>query len=395
MGGCGSLPSAKSGLSPSKHPNVVYSKCGRPINIVAEDLLFKKEREGNRAIASPSPELTEIELTSTNRQSQNDGFKFYIMSIEVLDQVKSLLSTDNPGSKVVAEQLRECIMKLATLENSRKCQVAHTMSKALDYNISLKENNVSVTWEPEGDPNVFDCSNSTLGHVEGGLITLPGDSIKLSGSESGETEIVLSVSDDHSDSDEWTVRTRDDGMCEKMKGSHYDMIQFSKKQFIRSRHKSIVMSEVLKSMPSLTESLAKNTMSRPKEFNGGYTIYQDRPKDRDVESMTSKIDGLDVKIHKCMQKLRELRRRSLEIFTDGDDSGDCDQKNLKNISFVSVEKNINRWQDHKNKLVDERNQIITKLNNKLLMDQITSTPLIKSSTESEFSNATSKCLRIS
>jgi len=386
MGGCGSHLSAKSGLSPCKHPNVQYRKRRRSIKIAFDGI---STAPVNILEQSPSLELTEIELTSTDRQSQNDGFKYTNMSIEVLDQVKKLLSTDNPEAKVVAQQLRECIMKLPTSENCKKCQVAHTMSKALDYNISRKENDVSVTWEPEDDPNVYDCSNSTLTYVEGGLITLPGDS--LSRSESGGTEIVMRVSDDNSDSGEWIARTRDDGLCEMMKGSHYDMIQFSKKQLIRSRRRSNMMSDVLQRMPSLTESLANTTISRLKEFNGGHTIYQDRSKDRDVESMTSKIDGLDVKIHKSMQKLRELRKQSLDIFTDGDDSGDSDQKNLKNISFVSVEKKINRWQDYKNKLADERNQIITKLNYKL-MDQITSTPLIESSTESEFSDATSRCL---
>merc|ERR1719233_634148 len=115
------------------------------------------------------------------------------------------------------------------------------------------------------------------------------------------------------------------------------------------------------------------------------------------------IDELDIKITESTHKLTELRGSSLKLLMDCCDFGesvqngedeDIDQNGKerdndqirKNISFVSVEKEINNWQDHKNNLIDERNQIITNLN-RMLVDQITSNSLIDYTTKNVCSQA--------
>jgi len=161
------------------------------------------------------------------------------------------------------------------------------------------------------------------------------------------------------------------------------MIEISKQQLKKSRRKSKMMSEFLKEMPSLTQSLARSKTfgvssgeSRPSRSSAHKLTFEDNQEDICLASMTSKIDMLDKKIGETTVTLTGLRRKSLDLLTKGRDPGDSDENGNK-MSFIGVEKEIDRLQEYKNKLVDEREQIIMELHSGLI-DKFMSTPLIHS-----------------
>merc|ERR1719221_146934 len=132
-------------------------------------------------------------------------------------------------------------------------------------------------------------------------------------------------------------------------------------------------------MPPLAQTLAtsKKASAKGSSINDGNMKNE---KFMDLENMTSKIDKLDSKINESTLKISRLRKKSLDILTDGDESGNNDEDG-GTLSFLSVEKEINRLQEHKNTLVGTREILISNLQSKLI-DQLTDTPVIVSSAES-------------
>jgi len=300
------------------------------------------------------------------------------------EQLRNLLSTENPKVKGAAAKLLELLTKSPTVKNSQRRQLAHKLGRSLDQYTGVNENILELTGEPNSDPNFYGSSNSSPVSVESKQFQPQYDFSEVLGSKTVGSETVLSFSDEVSGSGETAVTIEGD---EKIKSSDIDLVEFSKRQEIRSRRKSLQMAEYLENMPSLSQSLAKTRGASLKESNSRscYDIFHDK-KDIGLESISSRIDELDVKIGESTQKLTELRRRSLDLLTSGGDSGAFDW-NSKKLSFVSGEQEINRWQAHKNKLVDERYQITVKLHSKL-WDKINASPLTYSPTKSEFLNMT-------
>jgi len=378
------------------------------MKIDADDLRIEKKKEdsgtvtfdddstssGNSAEECPSGRRIETKPNPSYQQSQTYGFPVTYLPPDIVDQVRIFGKMDNPETLAVAEKLLDLITKSPTLESHQKPKIAHMINKSLDPNISNMENNLRITRMQKSNPNIYKWSNSSLFSEESEHIP-QCESFKLSGSETGESEIILGLSDDVSVTDETIVSPRGD---EKMKDASIDVVEFSKRQVIRSRSKSIMISGYLENLPSLTESLAGNKRASLERFSikGGSAILPEE-KDIDLKSLTSKIDELDIKITKSTQKLTELRESSLKLLMDWCESGDIVQNGKdedidqngkesdndkigKNISFVSVEREINHWQDHKNNLLDERNQIIVNLN-RMVVDKITSSSLIDYTTK--------------
>jgi len=314
-------------------------------------------------------------LNPVEQQPQNLGFGVTNLPPEILEQLRKLVIADCPEAKDVAEQLLAWIAKLPTLENSMQLQVVKIMSSSLDLSICGKENNINITSELVFDNGACNWSSSSLASMECGQIVAQGHSLKLIGSDSGES---LILSDGEDLLCESIGSLKDD---EKM-----DMFEFSKRQVIKSRRKSFAMSQFLEKLPSLSQSLASSKRASNKELSisDRYAISPEDQEDSGLESMTSKIDELDRKISESTQKLTELRKKSLDLLTAGDDSGDSDDQG-KNASFFSVEREIGHFKKHKSKLVDERDQIIAKLHSRLI-EQLSYTPLSTSLTESEITH---------
>jgi len=279
--------------------------------------------------------------------------------------------------KAVAPKIFDLVTDFPKLKDINKRQLAQMRSKSQDENICVKKNIVEIPRELGGDPKNIYPSNCCPVSVDGKQ-TLPQGDFELSGFETGASETIWGVPDSVSGlgDTKWSLRSFE--YREKMKNSDSDMLEFSKEQVILSRLKSTKMFGFLENMPSLTQSLAKTKRANLNECSiwGCNEILEELYEDIGLKSLISEIDELDVKICKSTQKLTELRRRSLNILTGGCYSGAFDQSGKK-FSFVSLEKEIIRWQDHKKKLVEERNRIITKLH------EIISTPLIYSPTKSE------------
>jgi len=376
------------------------------IKIDAGDLRMEKKTEdsitdtlddnstssGNSVKECPSAGRIETKLNPFYQQSQTFGDPVTYLCPDIVDQVRIIGKMDNPEIKAVAEKLLDLITKSPAVENRQKPKEAHMKSKSLDLNIINMENNVDMDRKQKGNPNIYKWCNSNLFSVEGGQKP-QCEPFKLSGSETGESDVVLIVSDDVLVTDETFVSPRGD---EKMWNYSIDMVEFSKRQVIRSRSKSMKISGYLENLPSLTVSLESN-----KRASLGYAILPDNKKDIDLKLLTSKIDEIDMKITKSTQKLTELRGRSLKLWMDCSDSDDSVQNGKdedidqygkdsendeigKDISFVSVEREINHWEDYKNNLVDELNQCIIDLN-RMLVDEISSSSLIDCTTKNECS----------
>jgi len=309
----------------------------------------------------PSTGEMESEPSPVKQQPQNLVFEITNLPPEILDQLRNLEHTDNPEAKAVAEQFCVLITKLLSSENCKQRQVANMMSRSLDLNICAKGNNVNVNSALMGDPDDCNWSKSSLGSVA------QCDPLKLSEGDIGKSEQIMSGTDHVSG--ETIASLKDD---EKVNSG---MEEFQR-QVIRSRRKSFAMSEALTNLPPLSQSLARSRIAslslKVSSFNNGSVMSVEE--DAVLETTTSKIDELDKKISKITLTVTALQRRSSALLTEGSDSGDSDYGG-KNLSFLNVEKEINRWQDHKNKLVDERDMIVTELQSKLI-DQITSAPLI-------------------
>jgi len=350
---------------------------------------------GNSAEECPSAGRIEAKLNHFYQQSQTIGDPVTYLPPDIVVLVRIIGKMDNPEIRAVAEKLLDLITKWPTVENHQKPKVTHMIGKSLDLKSCNIENNVKMARKQKGDPNICKWCSRSLFSVEGGQIP-QCESFKLSGSETGEIDIVLSVSDNVSVTDETIVSPRGD---EKMWDSSMDMVEFSKRQVRRSRSKSMMISGYLENLPSLSLSLASNKSESLETFGtkGSYAILPKYKKDIDLKSLTSKIDEFDIKITKSTQKLTELRGRSLKQLLDWSDARDSVQNGKdedidqygkdsendeigRDISFVSVEREINQWQDHKNNLVNERNQLITNLN-RMLVDQISSSSSIDYTTK--------------
>jgi len=368
------------------------------IKLVAENFPIQNKREGSVKITHDGSSTSfedsakecssvghvETELNPANEQSQDLGFEVAGLPPEIGEQLRKFLSKGNPEVKAAAAKLIELVTKLPALDISQRRQLAHMLRRSLDQNISRNENIVDTTGEPDDDPNFYCSSNSSPVSMESGQVQSYGDFFKLSRSKTVGSKTGLSITDDVSDSSDNTASSEDDEKIENIKSSDIGLVEFSKRQVIRSRRKSMQMSEFLENMPPLAQCLAETNGANLKEssIKGCYDIIQDNMEDIDLGSISSKIDELDVNISTSSQKITELRRRSLDLLTGVGDSRAYDW-NGKKLSFVSGEHEIIRWQDHKNKLVDERNEIVVELHSKLF-DKMTTTPLIYSPTKSVF-----------
>jgi len=319
----------------------------------------------------------ETELITANEQSIGFGFEVPSLPPEIGEQLRKFLRADNPEVKAAAEKLLELVTKLPTLDNSQRRQLAQMLRRSVSQNICGNENIVEIEGEQADDPDFNGSSNSSSFSVESKQVLSYDDLCQLSRSKTVGSK---TVSDDVSDSGDNTASFEDDEKIENTKSSDIGLVEFSKQQANRSRRKSMQMSDFLENMPSLTQFLAETRGGNLNESsNKG---LQDQMENIDLGSISSKIDELDVNIGTSSQKITELRRRSLDLLTGVGDSRAYDW-NGKKLSFVSGEKEIIRWQDHKNKLIDERNQIVVELHSKLF-DKMTTTPLIYSPTKSVF-----------
>lgn len=366
------------------------------IKIDTEDLQTENKRSGSATVTvddnwtstpnSPAECTTggKIETegnTANPQQPENFGVEFTSLPLGMVAQLRKLARSGNSESKAIAEELLEWISKRPP-ENRKQCPVRSLMSMSLDLNICLKESNVNITSEPVGGPKLqIWSSNSSYGSAEGETyVPCKGNLFKLSTDESWGSEIAsepFSGGEAGGEGSTMKLNQPADEKEKKMIRSHDEMIKISKMQFKRSRRKSKMMSDFLKEMPSLTQSLATSkTMaaSRRKHRSKRSSVQNEtRGSQEDIllASMTSKIDMLDEKISESTVKLTELRRKSLDLLTDGGDS----DENGNHLAYLNVEREINRLQANKNKLVDERDQIVTELHSKLI-DKISSTPLI-------------------
>lgn len=280
---------------------------------------------------------------------------------EILGQLRKLVSKGNPETKAAIEHILLCIKKVPTSQNNKPQRVRNMKSKSWDLNINAKENNVKLTRELVSHYDNRDLSMTSFVSAESEIIA-QCDLFDLSETDTGENEPTISGPHDCLGNLKTNILKND----EEMKGSHFDIVEFSKQQVIRSRRKSMVMTEALHNMPSIAQLLESGKDSlQESSINDECVMSQ---KEIGLETIISKIDELEKKIDKSTQKITQFQRKSFDILTDGDDSGDRDEEG-KNLSFLFAEKEIQRWQDHKKKLVNERDELMTKLNNKLL-DQI-------------------------
>jgi len=376
-----------------------FQICGSSTKFVAKNVSIGKEKEDSVKIALDDSSTfsnnsakecslvgqVETEPYLANQQSQVIGFDATSLPPEIGEYLRNLVNTDNPEVKAVAAKLIGFITNLSTLENSQGRQVVHMLSRSLSQNICSKENIVDITGEP-ADPKIYHLSNRTSTSAESEQVLPHCGFFELLDSKSVGSDTVLSVSDSFCGSGETTVCLEGDEKIEKSTSPDIDMVEFSKRQVMRSHRESMQMSEILVNMPSLTQSLAKTKKASQKDscMKNCDDIFQNDWEDLGLDAISTRIDELDVEISKSTQKLTELRGRSLDLLIGEGDSG-AYHSNGKKLSFVSGEQEIIRWQDHKNKLVDERNQIVLKLHSKLC-DKINTTPLIYSPTKSGFSH---------
>jgi len=367
------------------------------IEFVAENFPINGKREGSVTITLDGNSTSfddsanecssvgdvETDLYPANKRSQVLIFDVARLPLEIGEQLKKFLSTDNPEVKAAAAKLRELVTKLPTLDNSQRQQLTHMLRRSLDQNICVNENCVEITGESDNDPNFYGSSSSSNASVESEQIISYCD-FKLSRSKTVGSKTSFCISDDISDSGYNTASLEHGEKIENIQSSDVGLVEFSKRQSVRSRNESMKMQESLENMPSLTQCLAETRGANLEEssIDGHYDIFQDLKEDLDLESISSKIDELDANISTSSRKITRLRIKSLDLLTGVGDSRAYDW-NEKKLSFVSGEQEIIRWQHHKNKLVAERNQIIKELHSKLV-DKMTTSPLLCSTTKSVF-----------
>jgi len=288
------------------------------------------------------------ELNAVKQQSEN--LELHVTSIppEILDHFTRLKNTGNPETKEVAEKLLDWIAKLPSWENSKQPRVENMISRSLDLDIFIKENDANEIGEVLGLNDESDSFSMNTDSEGGGRVPALYETSKFPGIEPTGNAHDSMPKDDH----------------------HVELFEFSKQQIIKTRRESMLLSETLEKMPSLKLSLNN---SRTNNMEEGYITDECMSSEDNaaLEVMTSEIDELDKKVNKSMQKITALRRQSLDLLADGDDSGNSDDEKCMNVSLLLLEKEIHRWQDHKGKLMDEREKIIAKLQSEL----ITSTPI--------------------
>jgi len=323
------------------------------------------------------PEDSQDECPPRGRQqSQNVGFDVTNLPPEVLEQLNNLRNSDHPEAKEAAEQLLNWIKNLPTPDNTKQSQeVADMMSTgSSDLVLPMEDNHVNITTEllvvDSDDSNWTNEGLDTLDAVKSDQIVPQCACLKLSRKDKSKSEPILSP-----------IMSGEMIAIKEDEKGNFDLVEFSKRQVKNCRRKSLMMSQVLDEMPTLSQSLAINR--RASSFsgrlpsltkNGSIMLAEEDP---GFENMTSKIDDLDKKISESTQKITELRRKSFGLLTDGNTSGESDEEGIEgqNLSFLNVEKAIDRWQTHKNKLVEERDRIVTEMQGKII-DQLTSTDLI-------------------
>jgi len=293
---------------------------------------------------------TDFELNAVKQQSENLDLNVTSIPPGILDHFKRLKNTGSPETKEVAEKLLDWITNLPNWENSKQPQVTSIMSRSLDLDIFSKENSANKINE------VFDFNDDS-------------DSFSMNTDSAGCGKVLAQVQCETSK----LLGTNHTGNAHEsmLKDDHQvELFEFSKKQIIKTRRESILLSETLEKMPSLRTSLNNNQRSLMEESTttDGCMSPQDNAA---LEVMTAEIDELDKKVNKSMQKITALRRQSLDLLADVDFSGNSDDEKCMNISLLLLEKEIHRWQDHKSKLMAEREKIIAKLQSEL----ISSTPI--------------------
>jgi len=283
------------------------------------------------------------ELNVAKRQSENLGLHVTSIPPEILDHFKRLKNTDNPETKEVAERLLDWITKLPSWENSKQSRDKSMISRSLDLDIFIKENSANEIGEILGLNDESDSFSMNTDSGGGGIVPTQYETSKILGTKPAGNSHDSMLKDDH----------------------HVELFEFSKKQIIKTRRESMLLSETLEKMPSLRLSLnnsRRNTMEEGSITDECMSIQDNAA----LEEMTSEIDELDKKVNKSMQKITALRRQSLDLLADGDDSGNSDDEKCMNISLLVLEKEIHRWQDHKSKLMDEREKVIAKLQSELI-----------------------------
>lgn len=273
----------------------------------------------NWAEESTSFEKMSTELNPGNQQSHID-LSVTNLPLEIVDQLGKLMNTDSSVGKLVVEKLVEWITELPTSEKN-------------------------IVGESETDPYAWHRSNGCRFSTENEEIVI-GSSISSRSSDdvSGESDTLASLKNDEFD--------------EKIKVPHIGIVELSRQKEKRRRSLSTQYSEPRRKMSPLINDSSST---------GWWASF-----DEDQKELTE-IDIIDNKISQSTQKLSKLRKMSLNLLTDVDYSTDREQSR-KCISYISIEKDINRWQNRKKKLIEEREQIITRFNSKLIQ-QISSSTL--------------------
>jgi len=299
--------------------------------------------------------------TNLNKNpSQNVRSKDTNLHSEILNQVKKLVNMDNSETKAVAEQLLNYLTKLPWSEQNKTCRKADFISRSTNLDMSVNQNSVNITSEPLKDCDYCDWLKTNPVPADSENLGTDCESSKQAWIKDGENEATLSGS--------WNSLVDAIGRIlqndENTKCPEFDVIEYSKQQVMKTHRKSLLMTEVLDNMPSLAKSVTSN-----RRYSSKYLQNKDEcliSKGMNFVTMTSKIDELDKKITDSKQKLTMFRRKALDLLlADGDDSDESAEEG-KNLSLLHVEKEILRWQDHKNKLGDYRTKIITNLNRELI-----------------------------
>jgi len=332
------------------------------LKIDAGDLPTGRKVEESATIAADDNTIfagkRDSESNIVDQQSEKQGLQDTKVPSEIIDQLRRLKNTNDPETNQAAEKLLDFISKLPNLESSKPKQSRLPVRRSLDLDISRNENRTNITGKLFGSYDNCDRPKASFAKMVGRKPAAKYNTSKLLGTKATECEQGNILKDD-----------------EEMKDSNFDIIEFSKQQVIETDRKSLLISETLDRMQSLTVTLATSRRNSIKDdsTNDGCVTTEEDPA---LESLTSKIDELDKKIEKSMQKITRLRRQSLDLFADQHYSScsDDEEGKNKNLSLLFLEKEIHRWQDQKNKLADEREKLVTKLQSKLV-DKISSTPV--------------------
>jgi len=338
----------------SQLPNNLNRTGETSLKIDAGDLPKERTESGSTTIAAddnsssllePRKEFvvaSKIDLELNVVKQQPENLELHVTNIprEIYDQLRRLKNTDNPETKEVAEKLLDWITQLPSWEKSKQQRVASMMGRSLDLEIFTRENSANKIGELLGfndDLDSFSMSTASVG--EGAKLGAKYETLKSPATKPTGNAHDSMLKDDH----------------------HSELYELSKQQIIKTRRESMLLSETLNKMPSLRLSLTSNRRSIIEV--GTPTVGSMSSEDNAALEV---IDDLDKKINKSMQKITALRRKSLNLLADGDDSDNSDDEKSKNISLLLLEKEIHRSQEQKNELLNEREKIIAELQSKLI-----------------------------